>query len=433
MRKAGIIALTIVFLLLVGCVSSIEKQEKSNENYVCIPKSALQKGGILNISEIENVINPTNDQKKPAMIEAANTTTQTTNTIANNNSSQTPPQTNQSTQTTQPKEQPKQELIATKKFIEGDVVQLTPKGTDADGDPLQFTFTKPLDKNGRWQTKAGDAGEYIINVTASDGKSVVTKQAKIIIERLNLAPIIKIDDTVVVKEGDTFELNPKVSDPEGKEIKVYYSGWMDTAKKTTTFTDSGNYIVTITASDGERSSFKNITIVVKNTNRAPIMTGLTDITAKETELIKLKPTVVDPDGENITLNFSKPFDQKGEWQTKKGDAGINEIKVTASDGTDIVSQRIKVTITKLNFPPTLQKIDAMLVQVGDTVTLNPIFSDPDGNKVTVTFSGWMTTATKKTTATDTGKHTVTITADDGEEKTIMDVQIEVNSPPEFVI
>ena len=428
-KKIVLAVLFILSIFLIGCVSDIERQQKANENFVCIPKSALQKGGVLNISEIESLINPANNpvntvnEKKPAQIDAVNTTnTIQSNTTVVEKKTEEPKTVTPSTTTT----------TITKTYTEGDVVQLTPKATDTDKDTITFTYSAPLNKEGKWQTKAGDAGEYTINVTASDGKSVVVKLVKIIVQKLNQEPTISIEN-VVVKEGETIELKPKVSDPELKEVKVYYSGWMDKATKTTTFNDAGTYIVTITASDGEKSTFKNITITVRNVNRAPVLSGLQDITAKEGDVITLKPIATDPDQDVVSVNYSKPLNKDGQWQTKKGDAGSYEVKVAATDADQIVSQKVKITIQALNNAPVIQKISDMLIQVGETVLLNPVVTDVDGDKVVITFSGWMTTSTKTTTASDAGKHTVTITADDGKEKTMMVVNVEVNSPPEFEI
>ena len=430
-KKIVLAVLFIRSIFLISCVSDIEKQQKANENFVCIPKSALQKGGVLNVSEIESLINPINSaaigENKQAKISAANET----NAMQNTTSSDVV----EEKKAEEPKtETPSKTLTntITKTYTEGDVVQLTPKATDNDKDTITFSYSAPLNKEGKWQTKAGDAGEYVINVTASDGKSTVTKQVKIIVQKLNQPPTINIEN-VVVKEGEIIELKPIVSDPELKEVKIYYSGWMDKATKTTTFTDAGTYIVTITASDGEKSSFKNVTVTVRNVNRAPVLSGLLDITAKEGDLITLKPVVSDPDQDVVTINYSKPFNKDGQWQTKKGDAGSYEVKVATTDGDQIVSQRIKITVQILNNPPVIQKISDMLVQVGETINLNPVVSDAEGDKVVITFSGWMTTSTKKTTANDAGMHTVTIIVDDGKEKTMTVVNIEVNSPPEFEI
>ena len=87
---------------------------------------------------------------------------------------------------------------------------------------------------------------------------------------MNKPPVIDIVESVTVTEGDTIKLSPSVSDPEGDEIKIEFSGWMTSDTKVTDFDDAGEYGVTITATDaGGRESTKNIKIIVENKNRRP--------------------------------------------------------------------------------------------------------------------------------------------------------------------
>src|SRR3989338_8854050 len=58
-------------------------------------------------------------------------------------------------------------------------------------------------------------------------------------------------------------------------------------------------------------------------------------TVTEGELVKIKLKATDPDGNPLTYNFSWPLNEKGEWQTKTGDAGQYNVVVTVSDGTKI--------------------------------------------------------------------------------------------------
>ena len=51
---------------------------------------------------------------------------------------------------------------------EGDKVSITPITADPDKDNVYITYSIPLDNNGEWQTKEGDAGNYDVKVVASD-------------------------------------------------------------------------------------------------------------------------------------------------------------------------------------------------------------------------------------------------------------------------
>lgn len=51
---------------------------------------------------------------------------------------------------------------------EGEAVKLSPEATDVDGDDIEVTYSGEME-SGEWQTELGDAGEYEVLVTASDG------------------------------------------------------------------------------------------------------------------------------------------------------------------------------------------------------------------------------------------------------------------------
>ncbi len=162
---------------------------------------------------------------------------------------------------------------------------------------------------------------------------------------------------------------------------------------------------------------------------------MTRITAKEGELISLKPQARDPDDDEITYTFSTPFNSEGEWQTERGDAGTYEVTVTASDGDLRDSRKVLIIVESVNRPPVMQRIPNVTLREGETVRLSPVVTDPDGDAVTITYSGWMDRANYTTTYNDAGTHTVTVRASDGIDSVSQDVTItvlKVNRPPEII-
>src|SRR3989338_8151177 len=53
---------------------------------------------------------------------------------------------------------------------EGDLIRLSLKAVDPDGDKLTYVYSEPFNDNGLWQTKDGDAGRYLSTITVTDGK-----------------------------------------------------------------------------------------------------------------------------------------------------------------------------------------------------------------------------------------------------------------------
>ena len=107
----------------------------------------------------------------------------------------------------------------------------------------------------------------------------------------------------------------------------------------------------------------------------------------------------------------------------------------SSDGRLSVSKNFILRVVRGNDAPVIEDLpETLTVEEGDTVTLEPSIFDPNGDNVTVSYSGWMTSSTYTTTYDDAGVHTVNVTADDGEEITVESVEItveDVNRPPVF--
>jgi hypothetical protein len=159
--------------------------------------------------------------------------------------------------------------LPTLTVTEGDLVKLNVKATDADGDTLQYTFTAPLNSEGKWQTRAGDEGAYYPEVTVSDGKTEVVKTVKIVVEPKNNKPVLQFIPNIEVNEGDTVSLRPTATDADGDKLTYSYSGWMTESSKVTGYNDQGEHVVVVSVTDGISTVSQEVTVNVKDVNRAP--------------------------------------------------------------------------------------------------------------------------------------------------------------------
>lgn len=162
--------------------------------------------------------------------------------------------------------------IPEKVVKEGELVSFPNlKATDPDGDVIKYTFTNPLNEKGEWQTKAGDAGEYKVKISASDGKNTVVQEVVIKVLSTNKPPVIKLEKKeLFVKEGETVVLKFEASDPENSNVSVSISGWMSQQSYTTTYSDAGTHKVKISASDGKQTVTEEVTVIVSDVNRPPV-------------------------------------------------------------------------------------------------------------------------------------------------------------------
>ena len=81
---------------------------------------------------------------------------------------------------------------------EGEVVRIEPKVVDPDGDRLNISISQPVGSDGVWETSYTDHGQFLITVTASDGKDRVSKSLKLTVEPMNMPPVIE-DIALVVQ------------------------------------------------------------------------------------------------------------------------------------------------------------------------------------------------------------------------------------------
>ena len=338
---------------------------------------------------------------------------------------------------------PAEDFAAHLTFTEGDLVRLKTLAVDPDKDKVTLQFSKPFENDGVWQTKVGDAGDYPVSVVARDTKGAESRQRILVtIKHANRAPVITGADSLSVREGEKIVLDYSAQDPDGDDVILSYSGWMKAASYTPTFEDSGVHEVIVTAEDGKTTTKKVVTITVGNSNRAPTLSlDKTHYTVTELQRIALEAAAADPDGDKVTVEFGEPLASDGTWTPQLDDAGEYTVTVTASDGTLETTKEIQLTVTPTNRAPkvTVPTKDGVLsVKEGDVIDMrNMIFiTDPEGEEVAVTYSGWMNTPTYQTTFEDAGQHQmVVVAADDSMHTTTVTVTVivaDVNRPPVFV-
>jgi len=255
---------------------------------------------------------------------------------------------------------------------ETDKVSLAPKAEDPDKNTnLLFTFTSPLNDKGEWQTNYGDAGQYTVTITVSDGEATSSRDALIIVNKKEEPP--KIDSSKPIESGLSIDENQAVdfsiSASDLNKDQLTYSWKLDgneagNADKYTLQTDydsSGTHTVKADVSDGVSTASKIWSIDVKNVNRPPVLEKVSDVNAKETDKIVVTALAADADKDTITYSISdKRFAQDGNaftWQTDYDSAGTYDVTLSASDGKDTVSQSFKVTVDNVNRPPVIVDIE----------------------------------------------------------------------------
>ncbi len=242
------------------------------------------------------------------------------------------------------------------KVKENQMVKLKAKASDPDNDVIQYTFTPPLNAKGEWKTNYGDAGDYMVTITAADGVHTTEKKLKIIVERVNVPPVIEGLKDLYAKEGDAVKFEPKVSDPNGDAVTVKVSEPLESGSFMTDHDSAGEYVIKVLAGDGELDSEGSFKLTVADVNMPPEIKNLKDITVKEGETVELNLETEDLDSDEVTLTISNPVGNDGVWETKYTDHGEYAVTVTATDGKDLISKNIKITVEDVNMPPVFEDI-----------------------------------------------------------------------------
>jgi hypothetical protein len=118
----------------------------------------------------------------------------------------------------------------------------------------------------------------------------------------------------------------------------------------------------------------------------PIAYSLTNIIVSETELVAIKPSFEDPDGDVIEYSYSYPLNDAGEWQTSYGDEGNYIATITASDGDLITEEEVIITVNKKEEPPEIYEYypeeDVISVKEGEDLYFSTEATDLNDDELT---------------------------------------------------
>ncbi len=205
--------------------------------------------------------------------------------------------------------------------------------------------------------------------------------------------------------------------------RIYRDGTQIATTSNTTYQDtelsiSTMYSYTVTAYDAAenesgQSSASSATTLSPPGNNPPVLDQISNITVNEGATITLNPTATDPDGDALTYTYAG-WMTSSSYTTNSNDSGTHTVMVTVSDGTLTDSQIVTIIVLDSNnSAPVLVPITNIKVNEGATITLSPTAIDQDGDALTYTYSGWMSSSSYTTNYDDAGTHTVTVTVSDG--------------------
>ncbi|SFM85372.1 putative Ig domain-containing protein [Methanolobus profundi] len=348
--------------------------------------------------------------------------------------------------------------VGTQYGRENELISFTLNASDADNDTLTYT-SSPLPDGANlgsttgiftWVPDYGQSGTYDIEFSVSDGQASISDTMAITVQDVNRPPVLSLPSSANVAEGDALLLDLNASDPDGNELvysKDVSFGSLDDGifSWTPGFSDEGTHQVTFTVNDSELNTSGTVVIYVSNTNSAPVLEEIPDVTISELGTVVIELNATDIDDESLTYTASPLPDGSDlgyttgvfTWTPGYDQSGIYEIEFTVSDGQASTSDNITITVQDVNAPPILSSIGSRSVNENDTLSITLSATDADNDTLSyftnASFGSLVDDVfTWTTTYEDSGIYYAEFTVNDGIESDSETVQItvnDVNRPP----
>jgi len=276
-------------------------------------------------------------------------------------------------------------------YEETDFINIMPNASDPDMDGLTYTYTSPLNEKGEWQTNYGDAGEYTVTVTVSDGELSSSEDVKIIVNKKEAPPVINAyypeESSVIIDEGSSLDFKVSASDPNNDELSYVWEfdgdkvADINSYSYHTDYYSQGVHTLRVYVTDAKYTSMQRWNIKVNDVDRAELLEQIENIEAKETDTVKLSL----PDFKDYKLNYdiSEPIGNDAVWETTYDDAGTYSVKIRIYDDKRFnATKDIKVTINNFDRPPIFVPVEDIVIKESQRVTIYLEANDPDNDNIT---------------------------------------------------
>ena len=275
---------------------------------------------------------------------------------------------------------------------------------------------------------------FNVMFTAKTQYGEVKKAVKIVVQDNNRPFIIEDFDIIEVNEGDIVKIEPKYYDPDNDKVRFSYSGWINKDVYKTNYGDAGEYYVKVTGTDEYHSAYRFVKIIVKKSNRKPVLSRIGNFEIGENESLEVELKASDPDNDKI--RFSAENMPEGSWLEEgmfswtpdfdfanksdgKKDIVVNFI---ASDGRDETVEKSTITVYDKNRAPEIIEVSKEIVaKVKEPITFWVTAEDKDGDELTYKwvfsrFEEYEATAVHERTFTKKGDRKVKVIVSDGVEE-----------------
>ena len=291
------------------------------------------------------------------------------------------------------------------------------------------TFDLTFGPNGTVLTDFGVSSDVAKGITLqTDGKIVLAGNAenKFAVARylsgtenptpVDQPPSINSPNAASVDENITTALTVAATDPEAHFLLYGLSGGVDQSKfSINTFsgvlsftsapdfespTDGNHdntYEVTVAASDGTNLVTQTISVSVTNANEAPSITSANSISVPENTTAVMSVAAADPEHDSLSYSLTDGADQtlfnidpdsgavsfksapNFENPTDANHDNVYSVQVQVSDGANLVTQNLNITVTNVDESPTITSASTASIAENLAFVGTVTGSDPEGH------------------------------------------------------
>lgn len=308
--------------------------------------------------------------------------------------------------------------IGAKAGAEAAALTFTVTASDPDADavtlsvsnlPLGATFT-PATGVFTWTPSYTQAGVFNnVNFSVTDGSLTASENITITIANTNRAPVLGAIGNKNVGESATLTFTVTATDPDGDAMTLSASnlpaGATFTAATgafswTPTYAQAGTFAgVHFAVTDGTLSDTEDISILVSNTDRPPVLAAIGNRSVNEGATMLVAVSATDPDNDAVTITTTA----LPAWMSFDGstltaapgytNSGVYTVIFTASDGTLTDAETISVTVGNVNRAPVLAAIGNKAGAENTALTFTISATDADGDALTYSASNLPSGAT----------------------------------------
>jgi len=286
-----------------------------------------------------------------------------------------------------------------------------------------------------YATAYGDAGTHEISILVSDGAKETSKEWTVNVEKVDLESLLDSIPDAIFNENEIVKLQL----PDFEKYGLTYSISEPVGNKNewkTNYEDSGTYSVEVHAEGKGFSGDELVEVVVNDVDRAPVFDKIENKVINENEELTITLHANDPDGDEVAYSADNlPADAKLEenvftwkpsYDTVKKEGFVDKIidkfgvlsksfyvQFIASSEDKKVVQNVIITVKDVNRVPVLEDMEPINISEEETLRILPKAYDPDGDKISLAYFGFIKTDTYKSKFGDAGTYDIKVTATDG--------------------